>query len=703
MRQRLARASTVLGLAVIVLAPMATTASAVAVSPPTRRTGNLAQVGPVGEHGFPVWYRDSNGIRLEACTTLDDPLCSTLPDEVPDPETPVSYPDNFPGEFFYQLAGASVPLPNGVVASVGLDLEGAWAAEEVRDGDQMVFGRVRIRFDAPEGNRYRITHPYGIDDIVATDRGVNMTEDIGTTPGAFGEAMKSRIGPFLRWDPAVAPAAPAGYVGDPGVDHKVVGSPYDTNFVRIEQLDAATGAVTAQLGFTDLFSVQGRYAVNAGVDIDQATYTAGPDGGGVIEVYASSEPGQAIEVVGNSALGFRSTRLRGQGGRYYGRFPVTGTVAADAAIELVNAGDRPVTRKSRKLVDVVRVTGADYDADAHTLTVAATSSAGGALSVTGFGPITGEPFADVQAPPWNVTVTSSRGGSATVPLTGSGAPMTPAAPVAGAFAASPAVVGGVVKLDGTGSTGEIDTYAWRQVSGPEVTLTGAGTATASFTGAEAGSYVFELTVTGPGGAGTPMTVGVQLIEAVAPVAEAGPEQTVVRGRAVTLDGSSSVAAESYAWRQVSGPPVTLTGATAAKPTFTYPLQALPRTPGPNAGYVHDNSPVVLELTVTNVAGTATDRVTVRPQAETISQVTARYRNRGEYRISGVSSLAAGQRVTVVLGSTLTGRTIGAAVTVDATGAFSVRATSPAPGTVRTVSVVSSTGGRLLGAPLTVTN
>ncbi|OJF09749.1 hypothetical protein [Couchioplanes caeruleus] len=35
----------------------------------------------------------------------------------------------------------------------------------------MVFGRIRIRirFDAPAGERYRITHPYGIDDIDADD------------------------------------------------------------------------------------------------------------------------------------------------------------------------------------------------------------------------------------------------------------------------------------------------------------------------------------------------------------------------------------------------------------------------------------------------------------------------------------------------------------------------------------------------------
>ncbi len=703
MTYTLRRACTVLAMSAALLAPLAATALAVVIPPPTARTGSLVQVGPVADHGFPAWYRDSNGIRLEACVTLEDPLCSTLPDEVPDPDAPVSYPDNFPGEFFYQLAGAEVTMTNGVVATVGLDLEGAWAAEEVRDGDQMVFGRVRIRFDAPDGAKYRITHPYGIDELVATDRGVNMTEDIGTTPGAFGEAMRSRIGPFLKWDPAVAPAAPAGYVGDPAVEHKVVGSPYNTNFVRIEQLDPATGAVLAQLGSTDLFSVQGRYAVNAGVDIDQATYTVGADGTGVLEVYASSEPGQAVEVVGNPALGFRSTRLRGENGRYYGRFPLTGPVPADTTVEVINAGDRPVTRKARKLVDVVRVTGVAYDADAHTLSVQASSSAAGRLSVTGFGPLSDTPFEGVQAPPWAVTVTSSLGGSTTVPLSGSGAPFLPAAPVAAAFAPASVVVGGRVKLDGTGSAGEVDTYTWRQVSGPPVTLNNANTTTAGFTAETVGSYTFELAVAGPGGTGTPTTVPVEVVAAVAPIADAGPDQTVVRGRPVTLDGSASIAAEAYAWRQVSGPAVTLSGATTAKPTFTNPLQALPAAPGPNAGFVLNNEPLVLELTTTNPAGTATARVTVRPQVETISQVTARYRTRGEYRITGVSSLRAGQRVMVVLGSTSTGRTIGAATTVDAAGAFTVRATTPVPGTVRTVSVISSTGGRLLGAPLTVTN
>ena len=42
------------------------------------------------------------------------------------------------------------------------------------------------------------------------------------------------------------------------------------------------------------------------------------------------------------------------------------------------------------------------------------------------------------------------------------------------------------------------------------------------------------------------------------------------------------------------------------------------------------------------------------------------------------------------------------ITVDAAGAFSVRVTGPLPGNIRTISLVSSTGGRILAAGVTVT-
>ena len=54
-------------------------------------------------------------------------------------------------------------------------------------------------------------------------------------------------------------------------------------------------------------------------------------------------------------------------------------------------------------------------------------------------------------------------------------------------------------------------------------------------------------------------------------ANAGPSQTVLAGAPVTLDGSASTGATTYAWTQVSGPAtVTLFGANTNQATFTAP-------------------------------------------------------------------------------------------------------------------------------------
>ena len=53
----------------------------------------------------------------------------------------------------------------------------------------MVFARIRIRDkDVPAGTTWKITHPYGIDEITADAGGINMTADVGTAPGQFGGA-----------------------------------------------------------------------------------------------------------------------------------------------------------------------------------------------------------------------------------------------------------------------------------------------------------------------------------------------------------------------------------------------------------------------------------------------------------------------------------------------------------------------------------
>jgi hypothetical protein len=732
---------------VALAAPLALVAHAAVVPPSTARSGSLTQVGPVAANGFPSWYRDSNGIRLEGCWQSGDPLCEPLADEIPNPDAPTSYPENFPGEHFYQMADASLAAGVAGTVDVVLNVEGAFAADEVIAGDEMVFGRVRIRAKGAANGTYRITHPYGIDEFNVTDgAGINMTEDVGTVPGAFGGALQGRVGPYLTWDTfgtTGAGAPPAGYIGDPGIPHKVKGSPYGTNLVRVERKDAAGAWQT--IGTTDLFTVQGRLAVNAGVDVQQATYRTMSDGTHVVEVFASSEAGEAIRLV-SPGLGYKGITLEEdnytvttggsshQEGRYYGRFAVKPGVdvtgGADATtIVIQNAGDVPVSSKTVKLSDVVTVTEASYDGS--TLDVEASSSDPGAtLTVTGYGALTGGSarFDDVDAPPHVITVTSDEGGSATVPLGTSGSFTAPDLPVA-AVVATPTkpIAGQPVTLDATGSL-DASSFDWTVLSTPDGAdpISGLSGATTSFTPSVAGTYEFSVVAIGDSGRSPAQPISVQVVAPSAVVtAVTGDPQTVQRGTTVTLDGSQSIGAATYRWQQVPNVAgetipadhvVALSSATAAKPTFRFPTMALPAAPGPNATYTAVATPLRFRLTVTGVDGstTSTSETVVRPGAEALT-VTARYRTRGEWRVSGTSDLKLGQKVAVVLGSsrdaagqpTLTsarGRVVGFA-NVDATGAWSYTGTGPDPRTApaaTTVTAVSAQGGQAIST-INVTN
>ena len=273
MTSTLARRIVTVGTALIVTTAVAVAAYATVQDPVGQRQGSLVSFGPLMDNGFPTSYKDSHAVRLEACITADDPLCAAAASAHYNPDLPVSFPTNFPDEFFYQLASTKVPVSGAGTLLVETNLEGAFATGPPVAGDQMVFARVRIRDkDVPLGTTWRITHPYGVDVITADDPkkpGINVTVDVGLTPGDFSGALAGRVGPFLRWDPSVAPAAPAGYIGDPAVLHKVVGSPYGTNYIKVEQQNA-DGSWSLVGQWDDQFSLQGRLAVNSGVDVDAA-------------------------------------------------------------------------------------------------------------------------------------------------------------------------------------------------------------------------------------------------------------------------------------------------------------------------------------------------------------------------------------------------------------------------------------------------
>ena len=161
--------------------------------------------------------------------------------------------------------------------------------------------------------------------------------------------------------------------------------------------------------------------------------------------------------------------------------------------------------------------------------------------------------------------------------------------------------GATVTLNGTGSSdpdGDTLSYGWVQTGGTTVTLTGATTSQPTFT-APAGpaTLTFELTVNDGNGESDTDTVTITVNRA--PVADAGADKTVKKKTNFTLTGTGNDADGdplTYAWTQVSGPPVVI-GTLDQAETI---VEGAPRA-----------TTLVFRLTVTDSTGaTHTDDVTV---------------------------------------------------------------------------------------------
>ncbi|MEJ6816759.1 hypothetical protein PseuLF5_07055 [Pseudomonas sp. LF-5] len=402
--------------------------------------------------GFASWYQDTHGRTLDLClskalssrvpSTPGAPsyMCSLLPTPgVFDDAQPIVFPTNFPDEAFWFTGETSL-----VDAARGIDLgyvsaiEAAFAAEEPVEGDQVSFARIRIRVDVPTAGTYVITHPYGVE-VFNIDtpgrRAINMTRDIGIgTPKTYDGALKGDIGPFLRsvngpyTETNPLTGAAEQFVGDPNLSEAVTGSPFNTNFVRIEgpnglDLRTTTFAVSGKLSTvvrpTPMIPQRSTYSRKAGDSAPVAQQ----------DVFVLAPPAPGTAAVTSSTPVLNMTEANSTGSWYAQSslnptLPTTLQVTADNHLAI--ASSTPTTLPMT-LTDLVVIQSAQYSMSSGQLTVVAstsdetsppvltaTSGSGAAIgALSGDGAVKTLATGISPIPPAKVRVTSSNGGSDT--------------------------------------------------------------------------------------------------------------------------------------------------------------------------------------------------------------------------------------------------------------------------------------------------
>lgn len=124
---------------------------------------------------------------------------------------------------------------------------------------------------------------------------------------------------------------------------------------------------------------------------------------------------------------------------------------------------------------------------------------------------------------------------------------------------------------GTDTDGSISTYSWTKIAGPTVTLAGTNTTTLTINNSVVGTFTFRLTVTDNTGDTASDDVIITLANPL-PVVNAGADQTIniPDNRTLSITGSASDAngtISSYAWTQVGGGALTLSGQTTTQLTI----------------------------------------------------------------------------------------------------------------------------------------
>jgi len=409
---------------------------------------NAVDPGPYrpANGNFAAWYQDTHGRTLDLClskavssrtggaTTPPSYMCSLLPGEFFDDTQTIAFPGNFPDEAFWFTADAFIQQ-GGVDLAYISALEAAFNGGAPKAGDQTSFARIRIRATVPGAGIYTVTHPYGVEVFdVAAGGDINMTRDIGiAAPGVYTGALSGDVGPFLR--SINGPYTEQNpdtfqdeiFIGDPNLLERVTGSPFGTNYVRIE----GPNGLSVQ---TDVFAVSGKLSavtLPTPLVVERATYSRSA-GAAQQDVFAlAPPPAGTARFLDSAGVDTRMNEINGWGA-WYGQsnsspasLPTTVTVTADNSAAIPTS--TPTTTAS-PLTDLVVIRRAEYvqtGTGVGQLTVEATSSDESAppeLTLThedgtpigtlaGDGPVKSLTTAVNPFPPARIIVTSANGGS----------------------------------------------------------------------------------------------------------------------------------------------------------------------------------------------------------------------------------------------------------------------------------------------------
>jgi hypothetical protein len=724
-----------------VKAAVAVATLAAALALPNAASAALERVGPTrSDFGYPQWYQDSTGLILEFCspTNVDElagGYCLLLTGDTVAPE---SFPNQFADEHFYWAADNVGNWTLGTQTSGArliLGLEGAFAIGPVRNGDQIVFGRLRIRVDdLPLSGTYTVYTPYGkyvFPDQVAGDR-LFFTEDIGINciVGDFTCALQSSIGPFLLPSdlPGGAELPPVGgpdptklYIADPARLGAVTGSPLpdwvlsngQTRNANVFVVEAPNGQVIYD-SFN--FTLMGRLFsgnIPGLVTADRASYSRSGTSQ-QIDTFASAFPTRQARVpatpvtapeipqlqvfsvpCGGTAAPFTApagipVAMARNGHLYFAQTQPT-VIPTHVCLEHTNArntsGQIAPAYYNIPVGDKVNIAEATYDPDAKTLKVVASSTdllELPQLSVGAFGdvpttdiPVEGVVFiTSVAAPPHQVRVNSAQTGTNTMQVSvtaGTGAGNAP--PVAADDTAT-ALSNVPLVIDVLANDVDPDVADTLTV----VAVTQPANGTASFAGGLGVTYTANPNYSGPDaftytvsdGNGGFDTANVFVTVTVAPNAP-----PVATADSATTNFNTPVTIQVLVNdTDANGDPLSVVGVTQPLAGGVASFNGTSAIFTPAATF---SGVVTFTYTVADTRGgqsTGNVTVTVRAQ-ETIAFTRTEFRTGppGEYRIDGTGTVV-GSSITLRL--IRNGNVVGviATTSVDAAGVWTFRGAAP---------------------------